>query len=271
VLAGMKTTRGAGRFVGWLLPATTLGMVEVLSRAGVFPVHAVPAPSQVAATLLALAHDGLWQHVAASGGRVLTGFALGAGVGVILGTVIGLNRTAARLIEPTLQALRAIPSLAWVPLLLLWLGIDEAPKIILIALGGFFPVYFNLCAGIRDADRKLIELAHASGLSGFDTVRRVLLPASLPSLFTGLRAGLGLAWMFLVAAELIAATRGIGYLLTDGRETGRADVVLGAIVLLGALGALSDQLLQFIEHRALHWRDSFGNAARQAERTGDHA
>ena len=125
------------------------------------------------------------------------------------------------MLDPTLQGLRAIPSLAWVPLLLLWLGIDEAPKITLIALGAFFPVYLNLVAGVRNVDRKLVELGESIGLTPAAMVRRIFLPAALPSLFTGLRAGLGLSWMFLVAAELIAATSGLGYLLTDGRETGR--------------------------------------------------
>ena len=142
-------------------------------------------------------------------------------------------------------------------LLLLWLGIDETPKVVLIALGAFFPVYLALLAGIRNVDRKLVEVGRLHRLSGVELTRRILLPAALPSLFTGLRGALSLSWMFLVAAELIAATQGLGYLLSDGRETSRPDLVIAAILLLAVLGKLSDGLLKRLETRALHWRDSF--------------
>jgi len=142
-------------------------------------------------------------------------------------------------------------------LLLLWLGIDEAPKITLIAIGAFFPVYLNFVAGIQNVDRKLVEVGGIYGLSGLRLITRIFLPASLPNLFTGLRTGLSLAWMFLVAAELMAATRGLGYLLTDGRETGRADLVIVAIIVLALLGKLSDSLLRWLERRLLSWRDTF--------------
>ena len=143
------------------------------------------------------------------------------------------------------------------PLLLLWLGIDETPKVVLIALGAFFPVYLALLAGIRNIDRKLVEVGQLYQLSRFALVRRILLPAALPNLFTGLRGALSLSWMFLVAAELIAATRGLGYLLSDGRETSRPDLVIAAILLLAVLGKLSDGLLKHWETRALKWRDSY--------------
>jgi sulfonate transport system permease protein len=146
-----------------------------------------------------------------------------------------------------------------VPLLLLWLGIDEAPKITLIAIGAFFPVYMGTLSGIRDVDRKLVELARLYGLSGATLARRVLLPAAAPAVLNGLRNGLSLAWMFMVAAELIAATRGLGYLLTDGRELGRADLVFAAILLLATLGKVSDSLMRRWEEHALAWRDSLGS------------
>ncbi len=168
---------------------------------------------------------------------------------------VGLSRRTEALLDPTFQALRAIPSLAWVPLLLLWLGIDEAPKITLIAIGAFFPVYLNFVAGIQNVDRKLVEVGGIYGLTGYRLIARIFLPAALPNLFTGLRTGLSLSWMFLVAAELIAATRGLGYLLTDGRETGRADLVIVAIIVLALLGKTSDSLLRWLEDRLLGWRD----------------
>lgn len=139
------------------------------------------------------------------------------------------------------------------------MGIDEAPKITLIAIGAFFPVYLGVVSGLRQVDRTLVELGESYGLSKPRLVRRILLPAALPSIFTGLRTSLSLAWMFLVAAELIAATRGLGYLLSDGRETSRPDIVISAIVLLALLGKLSDSVLKAIESRTLRWRDNLQN------------
>ncbi|HXS29697.1 MAG TPA: ABC transporter permease [Steroidobacteraceae bacterium] len=197
-----------------------------------------------------------WQRVAA-------GFVLGALAALALGALVGLSRWGERLLDPSFQALRAIPSLAWVPLLLLWLGIGETPKLALIAIGAFFPVYLGVASGFRGVDRKLVEVGRLFGFSRLALVRRVLLPAALPSVLTGLRNGLGLAWMFMVAAELIAASSGLGYLLTDGRETGRADIVFVAIGLLAVLGKASDSAMGLLETRLLAWRDSFdaGRAA----------
>lgn len=243
---------------GWVVPLLILALLETLVRSGALPAHQMPAPSQVAQTLYLLAQSGeLWRHLNASLLRVGAGFAIGAALAIVIGTWVGLSRRAEAYLEPTFQALRAIPSLAWVPLLLLWLGIDETPKIVLIALGAFFPVYLALLAGIRNIDRKLVEVGRLYGLSSLALVRRILLPAALPSLFTGLRGALSLSWMFLVAAELIAATRGLGYLLSDGRETSRPDLVIAAILLLALLGKLSDSLLKAWETRALRWRDSY--------------
>jgi sulfonate transport system permease protein len=243
---------------GWAVPLALLLGLEALVRSGFLPAHQMPAPTQVAQTLFNLAVSGeLLRHINASLLRVAAGFLIGASLAIVIGTWVGLSRRAEAYLEPTFQALRAIPSLAWVPLLLLWLGIDETPKVVLIALGAFFPVYLALLAGIRNIDRKLVEVGQLYQLSRFALVRRILLPAALPNLFTGLRGALSLSWMFLVAAELIAATRGLGYLLSDGRETSRPDLVIAAILLLAVLGKLSDSLLKYWETRALSWRDSY--------------
>lgn len=249
--------RSGIRAAGWWLPLALLALLEISARSGLISARLMPPPSEVVSTLRELLADGLLTHVAISCARVLAGFAIGAALAIAVGLSVGLSSRLERVVDPTLQGLRAIPSLAWVPLLLLWLGIDEAPKITLIALGAFFPVYLNLVAGVRNVDRKLVELGLSVGLTPAAMVRRIFLPAALPSLFTGLRTGLSLSWMFLVAAELIAATRGLGYLLTDGRETGRADIVLCAILLLGVLGKLSDSVLKRIERRQLSWRDAY--------------
>jgi sulfonate transport system permease protein len=252
-----SASRWRRALLGLLLPAAVLAAVELSVRSGLIPSNLLPAPTQILDTLRDLGAQGLFGHIAASTLRVVAGFAAGAALAVVLGATVGLSRTAEAILDPSFQALRAIPSLAWVPLLLLWLGIDEAPKIVLIAIGAFFPVYMGVASGIRGADRKLIEVARLYRLSRVALTRRVLLPAALPAILTGLRNGLSLAWMFMVAAELIAASKGLGYLLSDGRETSRADIVLAAIFLLAILGKISDGLMAAIEKRSLAWRDSY--------------
>ncbi|KAF1009270.1 MAG: putative aliphatic sulfonates transport permease protein SsuC [Pseudomonas fluorescens] len=244
------------RLKGLVVPAIILLILEGVVRLGWLPSYQMPAPSEVASTLADLAQGTLWKHIGASLLRVLLGFAIGASLALVFAAWVGLSREAEAYLEPTFAGLRSIPSLAWVPLLLLWLGIDETSKVVLIAIGAFFPVYLNGVAAIRDIDRKLVEVGQMYGFSRRRLVRRILLPAALPGLFTGLRSGLSLAWMFLVAAELIAATRGLGYLLSDGRETSRPDIVLAAIIVLALLGKISDGLLAALEKRWLAWRDT---------------
>ncbi len=251
------------RAQGLIVPAILLVVWEAVVKLGVVAPNLLPPPSELVTTVGDLARSGdIFTHIGVSSLRVAVGFGIGAGLALAVGAVVGLSRRAEALLDPTFQAIRAIPSLAWVPLLLLWLGIDEAPKITLIAIGAFFPVYLNFTAGIQNVDRKLVEVGGIYGLTGWALVRRIFIPAALPNLFTGLRSGLSLAWMFLVAAELIAATKGLGYLLTDGRETGRADLVIVAIIVLALLGKLTDSLLRFAEHRCLQWRDTFDTRQR---------
>jgi sulfonate transport system permease protein len=243
-------------WAGLALPMAFLAAIELLVRMQMLPANLVPAPSTIAGTLMHMGGERLLRHVGASTLRVLAGFGLGAALGVSIGAAMGLSRKLDALFDPSFQALRAIPSLAWVPVLLLWMGIDEAPKIALVAVGAFFPVHLAVVAGIRNVDRKFVELGSVYRLSPARMLARILLPAALPQLFTGLRTGLSLAWMFVVAAELIAATRGLGYLLSDGRETGRPDIVFGAIILLALMGKLTDGAMKALEARVLVWRDT---------------
>ncbi len=250
--------RLAAQFKGWVMPLALVVIWEAAVQLGWVSAHLLPPPSELVVTLSDLAASGeLLRHIGISSLRVLVGFAIGALLALVVGAAVGLSRELEAYLDPSFQALRAIPSLAWVPLLLLWLGIDEAPKITLIANGAFFPVYLNLVAGIQNVDRKLVEVGGIFGVKGWRLIVRIFLPAALPNLLTGLRTGLSLAWMFLVAAELIAATRGLGYLLTDGREMARADLVIVAIIVLALLGKLSDSVLQLAERRLLVWRDVY--------------
>jgi len=256
----------------WLAAIVPLGLVAVwfatTSLTHVFLPHQLPSPWRVIATAAELARGGeLARHVAASTGRIAAGFAVGAAAAMLLGTFVGLSRTVEAMLDPTLQMVRNVPSLAWVPFLLLWMGIDEAPKIVLIAIGGFFPVYLNLVTGIRQTDRKLIEVGAVFGMTRLELVRRIILPSALPYLLAGLRIGLGQSWLFLVAAELIASTRGLGYLLIDGQSTARPDLMLVGILVLAGLGKLSDAALRRLERRVLRWTDGFDGLAGSAPRS----
>ncbi len=257
----VASLRTVGRTVlPWLLPsALGLAWFWATDGAHLVPAHQLPSPKAVLRTAGDLLQGGeLARHVGASVQRVLLGFSLGAAVAVLLATGVGLSRTTERAVDPALQAVRNVPSLAWVPFLLLWMGIDELPKVTLVAIGAFSPVYLNLVAGIRQTDRKLVELGQVLELGGLRMVRHIILPAALPSLLTGLRIGLGQAWLFLVAAELIASTKGLGFLLIDGQNSARADVMLVGILLLALLGKGSDAALRLVERRLLVWTDGFG-------------
>ncbi|WP_413741128.1 ABC transporter permease [Sodalis sp. RH15] len=249
-----KQPRG-NQFVGLIVPAAGLVLWEALARAGVLPPNTLPAPTVVGQTILDLGLSGdLWRHTAITLWRIITGFLLGAAVGTLLGGLTGYVAPARRLLDPLLQSLRNIPSMAWVPLFLLWLGIDESSKIGLISLGAFFPVYLNLSSGMRQVDPKLLEVGKIYRLSGLQMIRRVILPAVLPEYIVGLRSGLGLAWMFVVAAEMMGASRGLGFLMIDGQMTGRASVILASVILFAILGKISDFLLEMAGRRLLSYK-----------------
>ena len=241
-----------------IVPVALIVLWQLVTNAGVYSRSQLPPPIDVyrAGRQLWQIHE-LWPDIRVSSIRVGQGFAIGGLAAVVLGLLIGLSRPVEELLDPTIQAIRTVPSLAWVPLFVLWMGIGERPKIILIAVGVFFPVYTNLVAGIRQLDRKLIEAAAAYGYSGVSLAWNVLLPAALPSLFTGLRIGLAQGWLFLVAAELIGAYQGLGFLLVDGQNSGRSDTIVLAIITLAVIGKLTDWILLVLEHRLLRWTDSF--------------
>ena len=240
---------------GLTLPVLLILLCEYLVRAGYIEPYLLPAPSSLWQSFTELAAADLGQHIWASTWRVFLGFFIGSGLALFFAVLVGLNKQAEEFLEPSFSAIKSIPSLAWIPLLLLWLGIDESSKITLIAIGAFFPVYTNTVAAIHGVDRKLIEVAKVYRLKYWQQVQQIILPAASAGILTGLRNGLSLSWMFMIAAELIAATQGIGYLLSDGRETSRPDIVIIAIILLAVLGKLTDSLMKALENWLLRWRD----------------
>jgi sulfonate transport system permease protein len=243
------------RLLGWIIPVSVLLAWELLARVGILPPNWLPAPTVVGKTIYQLAASGdLLKHVGITLARVAVGFLLGASAGTLLGGLTGYLPVARKLLDPSLQALRSVPSIAWVPLFLLWLGIQETSKITLIAVGAFFPVYLNLSVAMRHVDPKLLEVGRLYRLSSFQMVRRLILPAALPEYIVGLRSGLGLAWMFVVAAELLGASSGIGYLMVDGEMTGRAAVILASVILFAVFGKTTDWIMNAVGRRLLGHR-----------------
>ncbi|RZJ21871.1 MULTISPECIES: ABC transporter permease [unclassified Acinetobacter] len=240
---------------GLVIPVLLLVLCEILVKKGLIEAYLLPAPSSLWQSLLELSAGDLWLHIWTSTWRVFLGFFIGSGLALVFAIFVGLNKQAEEFLEPSFSAIKSIPSLAWIPLLLLWLGIDEASKITLIAIGAFFPTYTNTVSAIHGVDRKLIEVAQVYRLKYFQQIKDITLPAASPGILTGLRNSLSLSWMFMIAAELIAATQGIGYLLSDGRETSRPDIVIIAIILLAILGKISDNLMKIVENWLLRWRD----------------
>lgn len=243
---------GGRLLIGAVVPLVLLATWYGVTAAGVFTPVQLPAPQAVLTAGVELFERGdLTHHIAISVQRVLLGFAVGAGLGLVIGSLLGLSKIADALLQPTIGAFRAVPSLAWVPLLILWMGIYEDSKITLIAIGAFFPVFTAVHSALRHVDPQLVEAGRAFGFHGVRLLTTVQLPAVVPSVFSGLRLGLAQAWLFLVAAELIASSMGLGFLLTDSQNNGRTDRLLLAILLLAILGKLTDALLGVLERKAL--------------------
>lgn len=253
----MKLGWPAPWITGLILPLTLGVAWEMAVRHGMMSGRLMPPPSRLAASAWTLARSGdLTEHALATLGRVAIGFACGAVAGTMLGMVTGANVTARRLLDPSVQAVRAIPSIAWVPLFILWLGIFETSKLTLIGLGVFFPVYLGVLSAIQGVDRKLIEVGRVFGLSVMSIALRITWPAVLPSWIASLRTGLGLGFMFVVAAELMGASEGLGYLLLDGQQMGRADTILVAMIVFALLGKVADGLLVAVSRPILCWQDT---------------
>jgi sulfonate transport system permease protein len=249
---------GVEAAIGLIIPLIMLLAWETGTRLGWLDRTLTSSPSDILGEFARLLITGaMWEHLGATFVRVLSGFALGCTVAFALGVVTGTIPFAYRLTNPTINAIRSVPSYAWVPLFILWFGIFETSKILLIALGAFFPLYLAVATSIRSVDRKLVEVALVNGFTGLKLLRHLLVPASLPAIFVGLRQSLGLAWMFVVAAEFMGATRGLGFLLIDGQTTGRPSTLITSILLFAVCGKATDGILAWVADRCLRWQDVY--------------
>jgi sulfonate transport system permease protein len=256
--ANARAARVLRPALGLLLPLTLALVWELAVRFGWSNGRLVPPPSVIWNTFVDLASTGeLQQHALATLWRVAWGFLFGVLAGTVVGAITGYSALTHRVVDPTLQALRSIPSIAWVPLFILWFGIFEASKVILIAVGVFFPVYLGVMGAVMSVDRKIVEVGRVFRLSGVAMVRRILLPAVMPAYVISLRAGLGLGWMFVVAAEFLGASTGLGFLLIDGQQLGKPAQIVAAIVAFAILGKTTDWLIAFSAAPFLRWEDRF--------------
>jgi len=238
--------------LGAVIPLVALGLWQLVIVLDVVPAYRLPSPASVWQAGVDLAERGLlYQHVAISTQRVLLGFTIGSIVGLAAAATVGLSRIAGWLAIPSLGALRAVPSLAWVPLLGLYLGFAEDSKVILIAIGAFFPVYTTVSSALRHVDPHLVEVGRAYGYTGTRLLGLVQLPAVVPSVVSALRLALAQSWLFLVAGELLGASLGLGFLLVESQQNGRIDRLFLVIILLGVLGKVTDALVGLLERYLL--------------------
>ncbi len=242
----------------WLSPVLLLAIWEVASLTGVIPSRILAAPSAVVQTLAHLVVNGdLPNALIVSLARMAVGLAIGVTTGTVLALAAGLSKLGETLVDPPLQIIRPLPTLALTPLFIVWLGIGETPKIALISLGVTFPIYLNLFNAIRSVDPRLMEAGRSFGLSGWDLIVNVVLPGAMPGFLVGLRYALSVSLLILVVAEQINASAGLGYLINNARDFMQTDVIVVCLLVYALLGLGADLLVRALERRLLVWRPAF--------------
>lgn len=240
---------------GLVLPLFVIILWEILSGLDWLNVYLMPPPTQIWDRLLTIAGNGeLIKHLGASLYRVVCGFSLALCIALPLGFLLGLAPGIRDYLSPSLSFFQQVPGIAWIPMFILWLGIDEASKIAIIVYSAFFPIFLNTMHGIASTDPKLKEVAYTYGLSRWNQMTRVYLPSAAPSIFVGMRLGLSYCWRSLVAAELLGASKGIGYLIQEGREMAQPDLMLVGILVIGLTGLSLDFIFRHLEKRFLPWQ-----------------
>jgi NitT/TauT family transport system permease protein len=256
-----RALQGLERFI---VPVLLIAGWEAFARSGYLPPALLPAPSAVLHALgdwvfgfdeTTQTYSGHWARDAlASGLRVFGGFALASTMGILAGVAIGWSRLFEKTLEPTLQMLRPIPPVSWIPLAIIWFGIADKPAIFLVFLGAFFPVLMNTIHGVKTVDHNLVRAGAMMGASERQMLTNIVFPAALPSIFAGLRIAIGSAWMLTVTAEMVAVKSGLGYVLWDSYYFLRYDIVLAAMISIGLLGYLSDLGIKALMGRLLRWQ-----------------
>jgi len=251
----LKKSYVLNKIIPWIIPAILLLFWQVATSDGLVSNKILPQPIKVIDTFIKLISNGeLIRYIGASTQRAFSGFLIGGGIGFLLGLANGLSRTSAQFLDASIQMIRNIPHLALIPLLILWFGIGEEIKLVLVSLGVFFPIYLNTFHGIRRIDTRLIEMGKVYGLHGAALFWNIILPGSLSSILVGVRYGLGIMWLTLIVAETVAANSGIGYMAMNAREFMQMDVIVLSILVYALLGKLSDSIACYLERKWLKWQ-----------------
>ncbi|HUC22607.1 MAG TPA: ABC transporter permease [Streptosporangiaceae bacterium] len=263
---GRRSNAGGRRATAWLRlisPVTVLVVWQLVSQLGLVSEQTLPSPTHVWSTAVSLvtqdspAYGTLQGNLVVSLERVAIGFAVGASIGLLLAVIAGLSRLGENTVDPLMQMLRTLPLFGLIPVFIVWFGIDNAPKIILIALGAAIPLYLNAFAGIRNVDPKLHELSRVLRLTRRELITKIVLPGAMPQILVGIRQSLGVAWLALVVAEQINTNAGLGFMMSQATQFLRLDVIIVALLVYCVLGLLTDWLVRIAERRALSWRRSF--------------
>lgn len=253
----------AGNAARLLLPAALIVVWQFASSTGFLNPRTLESPTAVILTLVELAVSGvLWDSLAASLTWATAGLLLGGGLGLVLGLIAGLSRIGETAYDALLQMLRMVPFLALIPLFVIWFGLDEAPKILLIALASIFPVYLNTYSGVRNVDPKVVEAATVFGMSRTAIALHIVGPLALPSIMVGVRYAMGVALLSLVAAEQVNANSGLGYLALNPRASLRTDIILGVVLLYAVLGVVIDVVIRVVQAAILPWHRTVLREAR---------
>ena len=245
---------------GILLPFLLVLLWYIISKLQIFSSYLLPSPATTAITDGALIRSGmLWQHLLISLQRVAGGFLCSVVVALHLGFRCGRSNSFQSYCWPILEFLRHVPPLAAIPLIILWFGIDEGSKLVIIFLASFFPLFLNTYSGIKGCDRKLLEVGRSLHFTAWQQARLIQLPAALPAIAVGLQLSLGYSWRALIGAELIAASSGIGYMILDAEQMSRPDIVLVGLFAIGIVGSLIDWLFLALTNKILPWNTETGD------------
>lgn len=244
--------------LGLIVPTLLLILWELSVRLEWVPATLIASPSEVLVSFKTFLFDGsLLKHTGISLFRLSLGFVSGSLLGLLIGIGVGLLKFLDKLLSPLLQFLAPIPPIVWIPLLIIFFGIGEVSKIVLLSVASFFILFINTVQGIRSVDKKYIDIADIYRKTNLNLIKNILLPSALPNIFLGLRLALGLSWILLIAAEVVASSKGLGWLIWDSRNFSRPDDMFVGIIVIGLLGKLTDQVLIKIERYSTPWKETF--------------
>lgn len=254
-MSSKKTKKTLGNRILYLaLPIILIVIWQFYDLAGKLTSYTMPSISAIINTTVEyIANGQLFENIGISFLRVIEGFLLALALAFVIGISVSIFPKFDTFTDLVIQILRPIPPIAWIPLAILWFGIGQGSKIFIIFLGGFFPIFVNTVEGVKNIDTKYFELAKVYEIPKLKLINKIIIPGAMPSIMTGIRLGLGNAWVCVVAAEMIGATSGVGFMLSDGRSMSRPDIVILGMLIVGIVGKIMDDLLKILGKKLITW------------------